>query len=250
MNKTIYDNKYEASYNKEARVYDEKRFGSLKGGHDKQFKNDVIVEILKRRNRLNEHVKIIDIASGTGRILHELAKYPFNEICAVDISKEMLNISQKKLEKQYRDKIHYSVADMKKLEFPDEKFDVATLGSFFYLIPQDLYPEYITDIYRILKPNGYLICEVSNALKLLSPKNFITTLIHIHVRKKEVKSHIYPWTIKNSFKPFEIDEITGVCYPQISKNLNTYKFYSRLLGQSVPTKFFAGKFILVLKKSC
>lgn len=244
-----YDEKYKRSYGTEAKVYDRLRFGTIRQLHSKQLKNDAILDILETKGLIGENVKVIDLATGTGRIAHELVKKKFSHVYSADITSEMLEVSKESLDTKYQGKLSWTLADMKDLPFRENSFDVAIVGSFFYLIPQREYNNYTRDIWRILKPGGIFICEVSNSLAVFNPKNLIYILIHKYWRKSDVKSYINPWKLNRIFKYFELEKIIGVEYPMITSDYEFYKRYSYFFGQFPITKFLGGKFVLVLKKS-
>lgn len=248
MDNEHYNRKYKKIYGIGAKSYDETRFGTTKKLFSKRIKNDNIYDILVRKNIISEDVKIIDLATGTGRIAHELVKKGFSHVYSADITAEMLMENKQNLDLKYHDKVSWLLVDIKNIPFKDSSFDVATVGSFFYLIPQNQYNNYLQDIYRVLKSEGILICEISNALHLINPKSFVSIMHHKYLKRKMVKSFIYPWNIKKLFECFDLDEIIGVGYPLLSKNYDFHWRLSYLLGHSIITKFIGGMYILVFKK--
>lgn len=249
MSRIDYDDRYRKIYDEEAGRYDESRFTDRKGRFDRDYKNDIILGVLRRHGLLSAQTTIIDMAAGTGRITHFLAEHSSAKLVATDISREMLSVNQHALPEDCRDRVEFKVTSMKKLDLPDRCADAVTVGSFFYLIPRQDYRLYTTDIGRVLKPGGILIAEVSNALALMSPRSFLRVAVHRHLRRKQVTSHVYPWQIGRLFRGFHADEVIGASYPVVSKRYETYARYSRLLGRSPGFRYLGGKCTLVLRTS-
>jgi ubiquinone/menaquinone biosynthesis C-methylase UbiE len=243
-----YDRRYAKIYGEEAGQYDENRFGGRRGRFDRDYKNAVILNVLRGRGLLAAENTIIDIAAGTGRITHYLAARSSAVIVAIDISKEMLALNECGLPAAARSRVEYRVMSVKELDLPDGTADGATLGSFLYLIPREDYAAYTSDIRRILKPGGILVAEVANALGLVNPRNFVRVAVHRHLRRKRVKSHVYPWEVRRLFPGFDLEEVVGASYPVVSKRYETYAGYSRAMGRSPGLKHLGGKCTLVLRR--
>jgi ubiquinone/menaquinone biosynthesis C-methylase UbiE len=248
VDESSYPKHYKEVYNEDARFYDQSRFGDTGSRHAKQVKNDLILDILDRNKLLSEDTRIIDIATGTGRIAHDLVKKNFSRVFAADISRGMLEQNKANLDEKYHGKMAWTNANMKSLPFPDNSFDVVTIGSFFYLIPLDEYHGFTTDIHRILKPNGLFICEVSNTMGIFNPFSAMKVLIHKYWKKKKVKSYVNPWNIRRLFRNFSLEDFYGVEYPVISGNYGFYKRLTLFLGRFPITRLLGGKFLLVLRK--
>jgi ubiquinone/menaquinone biosynthesis C-methylase UbiE len=237
---------YLDTYTKEASVYDQRRWASKRGGKAKSLRNEYFFDVLRKYNLIRPDKKIIDVASGTGRVALELVTFGYEKVVACDLTDAMLNVSRSKLPPQYKDKLEYHVADMKKLPFPDGSFDGATLGAFFYLVPLEEYGAYTRDIYRVLRKDGILVCEVMNQLHLFNPFKGIMKFWHRHIRGKKIKSHAYPWELKKAFAPFEVVEIIGTDFPAFTMLFGDR--FIRFLSRSPLTKYLGGRFVVGLKK--
>jgi len=112
-------------------------------------------DLLCSMANLNRDSKVLDLACGLGTTsfyLHQ--KYKCN-VVGVDISKNLIDIAQNVLDKTgLQDKIQFVVADALKLPYPDNSFDFVITQAFFILINDK--EKAIEEIYRVLKPNGYL----------------------------------------------------------------------------------------------
>lgn len=99
--------------------------------------------------------KILDICTGTGIAAFKAAEvFPLASIDAVDQAEEMINIAQRKA----KDKGVYNIKFLKgnavKLDYPNNKFD---------LIISSNAPIYLSEVFRILRPNGLLLVTYSFA---------------------------------------------------------------------------------------
>jgi ubiquinone/menaquinone biosynthesis C-methylase UbiE len=248
MSHQDYDDQYRRAYNLAASGYDKTRFGHRKGVFDRDFKTEVILDVLEQRGLLGNNALVVDFAAGTGRITHALARYPYAKVIALDIAEEMLRINEETLPKAWGSRVEYRIASMKATGLAGERFDAATLGSFLYLLPREVYPAYLKDVRRVLKPGGILIAEIANAFSLASPLNFARVLVRRHILRKRVTSHLYPWEWKRAFHGFEIEEAIGTTYPALTSSYRTYARYSKRLGRSHLLKYVGGKCTVVLRK--
>ncbi|MDF1498783.1 MAG: class I SAM-dependent methyltransferase [Patescibacteria group bacterium] len=113
--------------------------------------------------------KVLEVGCGTGLILQEINKYTFEAI-GIDISDKMLDISKNK-------NLNVLNADVNKIPFPDEYFDV--VYSFKVLAHIKNIEVALKEMARVTKPNGKLFLEFYNpySFKRLNniffkPKNF------------------------------------------------------------------------------
>lgn len=238
--------KYLESYTEEAKKYDQHRWQNPNGLFAKNQRNRFFFEILKKYNLISPEKKIIDVASGTGRVALELVTFGYQKVVAVDLTNAMLDVSRSKLPEQYKNNLEYHVADMKKLPFETGTFDGATLGAFLYLIPLNEYPAYLADVNRVLKKDGILVCEVMNQFHLFNPIKIIGKFIHRHIKGKKIKSHAYPWELKTVFAPFQVVEVIGTDFPGFLRIFGDG--FIDFLSKSSLTKYFGGRYVVGLKK--
>ena len=100
------------------------------------------------REVTNEESRILDIGTGGGeKVILEYPDYA-KEIIATDLSNEMIETAKKNLEKSGRKNITFKVMNSLKMDVPDEYFDVVTARHT---------PSCPEQIYKTLKPGGYLI---------------------------------------------------------------------------------------------
>lgn len=107
---------------------------------------------------------ILDIAAGTGDFSILESQKTNAQITAIDISQNMLNIAIEKAKKQNITNINFQKADSLNMPFNDNSFEAATVG--FGVRNFSDIPAGMTEILRVLKPNGKLV-----VLELSEPSN-------------------------------------------------------------------------------
>jgi putative AdoMet-dependent methyltransferase len=95
--------------------------------------------------------RILDIGIGTGNFT-ELFVTPETEVHGLDISDEMLKECQKKFPE-----FHLTLGEFPNIKYQHETFDLVISSFCFHEIPPNQRNEACREIYRILKPNGYVL---------------------------------------------------------------------------------------------
>jgi demethylmenaquinone methyltransferase/2-methoxy-6-polyprenyl-1,4-benzoquinol methylase len=108
---------------------------------------------------------ILDIATGTGDFAIEAMKLNPEKVIGVDISEGMLKLGVEKINKLgLQNKIELKLGDSESLPFSDNSFDAITVG--FGVRNFENLEKGISDIYRVLKPNGmFVVLEFSKPSK-------------------------------------------------------------------------------------
>ena len=101
--------------------------------------------------KLDKNKKLLEIGAGLGENASQLLKMSFN-VCATDLSSKSVELMSKKFSKNKN--FTAKIADMEKLQFKDESFDViCSAGSLSYGDNNQVMNEF----YRVLKLGGSLI---------------------------------------------------------------------------------------------
>jgi demethylmenaquinone methyltransferase/2-methoxy-6-polyprenyl-1,4-benzoquinol methylase len=110
--------------------------------------------------------KILDIATGTGDFALESLRIHPQNVIGVDISEGMLKVGMEKMRaKQVDHLISLRLGDSENLPFQDEIFDAITVG--FGVRNFENLNKGLTEMYRVLKPNGKVVI-----LEFSKPKVF------------------------------------------------------------------------------
>jgi len=125
-------------------------------GIDIKWRNKV-VEIVGKNNPET----ILDIATGTGDLAISLTKTSAKKIIGLDISKGMLSVGRKKIEKlNLNNKIEMVLADSEEIPFEDASFDAITVA--FGVRNFENLEKGLSEIYRVLKTGGiFVVLETS-----------------------------------------------------------------------------------------
>jgi demethylmenaquinone methyltransferase/2-methoxy-6-polyprenyl-1,4-benzoquinol methylase len=120
-----------------------------------------IVKILKSKNPST----ILDVATGTGDLAIEMVKTNAKKIIGLDISKGMLDVGINKIKhKNLNNTIEMIIGDSENLKYDDNFFDAVTVS--FGVRNFESLDLGLSEIFRVLKPNGSLvILETSNPTK-------------------------------------------------------------------------------------
>ena len=105
------------------------------------------------------HMRVLEIATGPGRVLAEIARRVQNAgpVYGIDISPKMLNIAKKRMMKNGYDNVVLEQGDCRQLPWQDNYFDVLYNGYMMDLIPTGEMEPILKEMYRVLKPGGKLI---------------------------------------------------------------------------------------------
>lgn len=156
--------------------------------------------------------RVLDLGCGTGifsQILSHLEGV--TEVVGLDISKE--SVLQAK--RRGNDRCRFLAGSATELPFPDSSFDaVVAFGDIISHIHNG-YKDAISEVGRILKPGGYLLCDVDNKwnLGLLSEPHELKTCL-----QTLPSGHLREWSFLDAFgnqcslhfKTFRPSEITGL----------------------------------------
>ncbi|MFX4223871.1 MAG: ArsR/SmtB family transcription factor [Thalassobaculum sp.] len=97
---------------------------------------------------------LLDIGTGTGRVLEQLADHVTSAV-GIDNAKPMLEIARDKLDRAGLNNCQVRLADMYHLPFPADRFDAVTLNMVLHYaeVPADV----LREAARVLKPGGRAI---------------------------------------------------------------------------------------------
>lgn len=116
--------------------------------------------------------RILDVATGTGDLAAAMARIPGAKVTALDLSREMLAIAQKK----YPD-IAFLEGYAEKLPFGTASFDMVSAG--FGVRNFENLEQGIQESFRVLKPGGHLLI-----IEPMIPRNPMTKALYLVYFKK------------------------------------------------------------------
>jgi len=127
----------------------------------------------------NSEAQVLDAAGGTGKWTIPIAKCG-PKVVLVDISDEMLEVARRKITEQaLQGQITALKGDVRKLDFPDETFDMVFCDHALCFIKEQ--KEVIKELVRVLKTNHPIIISGQNryilSLSLMQDIDFATKVL-------------------------------------------------------------------------
>jgi demethylmenaquinone methyltransferase/2-methoxy-6-polyprenyl-1,4-benzoquinol methylase len=101
--------------------------------------------------------RVLEIGCGTGNELLDLASLvgPTGQVCGIDVSSGMLEVSRRKLEKHPpTGPVELREGDARKLPFPDASFDAVYCSFTLELFSDDDIPRVLAEVRRVLRAGG------------------------------------------------------------------------------------------------
>ncbi|MCK4911939.1 MAG: methyltransferase domain-containing protein [Thermodesulfovibrionales bacterium] len=176
-------------YEAEAETYDTRRWTTRSGRYGDAMQKEIALAL----GSPCEGMRVLDIATGTGRFALEMARKGAI-VTALDSSKAMLEIVEKKFASEGlsdRVKVVHGLATELPLE--NEAFDLCTCINALNHIPDHAYV--LKEIERVLVPGGSAVTNYTNWLSCYMPFG-----LWVNLRQKSVTRDVYTkW-----FNPFEI----------------------------------------------
>lgn len=166
-----------------------------------RYRQNYILKMIKNLN-LQESSTILDAGCGPGDLLLALDT-PFSTLQGIDIAEEMVNIANQKSKKNQKNYIKFECGDIENLRFENSSFDLIICSGVIEYLKDDII--WMKEIKRVLKPEGYLIVNVTNKYsvrkwtsglvdKLKSVKLFLNWMNFIKVKiLHKGKIHYFPF---------------------------------------------------------
>jgi len=194
------------------------------------LEKQILKETLSRFNKNKKTVRILDFASGTGRVAEYLEELGFRNILCMDASNEMLKEARKKTKYS-----KFAVVDItdKKIEkkFKKESFDIIIAFRFFLNADKELRSEAIKRLDWFLKKSGTLIFNIHgnrNSLRFFGVVS-INTLKFILQREKRKNKNYVPYRNQLSIK--DIHRLLSQTSLKIGQ-IYSYSFFPEILSKA------------------
>jgi len=118
-----------------------------------------IIPPITRFVREERATRLLDVACGTGRTLHQIARtHPALRLWGVDLSPAYVKVARKRLEDS---DVTVAVENAEQLPFADGAFDVVTSVYLFHELPRNARRNVVREMLRVLRPGGLLVIEDS-----------------------------------------------------------------------------------------
>lgn len=141
-------------YNERSSIYDNLSWNDKSHPEILGFKNTV---------KVKKGDLVLDIATGTGQFLLDMAKDGAN-CFGIDISQKMLEQIKPKIEHlRLQDNIReLRVGEADDLPYPDDLFDLVTCIGMFEYYPLEYLQIVLREIHRVLKPKGTSFIDIAD----------------------------------------------------------------------------------------
>jgi ubiquinone/menaquinone biosynthesis C-methylase UbiE len=121
-----------------------------------------IIPPITRFMRDEKATRLLDVACGTGRTLHQIARtHPGLRLWGVDLSPAYVSVARRRLESP---EVTIAVENAEQLPFADGAFDVVTSVYLFHELPRNARRNVVREMHRVLRPGGLLVLEDSAQL--------------------------------------------------------------------------------------
>jgi len=115
---------------------------------------------------LNEHpgdARLLDVACGTGRTLHQLSRaHPRLRLHGVDMSPAYIKRARKRLLDV--EEVTLAAENAEALPWADATFDIATSVYLFHELPRNARRNALREMFRVVRPGGLVVIEDSAQL--------------------------------------------------------------------------------------
>jgi ubiquinone/menaquinone biosynthesis C-methylase UbiE len=167
-----------------------------------------------------KELKILDLGCGTGRHTFYLAKNKNWKITSIDLSPTAINFIKEKSIKKGFNNISVQEGNFEKIPFDNKTFDVILSTKALHHGSYDEIEGYCKEIYRVLKPGGYLV------LSILSDKDFRVKTGKPF--KGDINTRIYCYNLPDDDLPhhFFTDEEIKDCFEK-------YKFVYKKIKRRI-----------------
>jgi ubiquinone/menaquinone biosynthesis C-methylase UbiE len=110
-----------------------------------------------------QRLRLLDIACGTGRTLHQMARtHPQMRLHGVDLSPAYVRMARRRLADV--DELTLAVENAESLPWADATFDIVTSVYLFHELPRNARRNVVREMLRVVRPGGLVVIEDSAQL--------------------------------------------------------------------------------------
>ncbi len=151
--------------------------------------------------------KILDLGCGTGSTTIMLQQaFPNAVVIGLDLSPQMLVISNHKAAQAGLNKIHWLHGLAESTKFADGEFDVVTASLLFHETPTSISKAILTEAYRLLKPGGQVVI-LDGHQKILRNTAWLTDIFEEPYIKDYAAGSVDAWLGKAGFSQVLTEDV-------------------------------------------
>jgi SAM-dependent methyltransferase len=113
-----------------------------------KVKADYIIDLATQHCGTPSRLSVLDVGCGIGNF-HPLLRPKFDRLFGVDISPVSIDLARAN-----NPGVVYQLYDGHRLPYPDDHFDVAFTVCVMHHVPPDQWPNFSSEMFRVLKPGG------------------------------------------------------------------------------------------------
>jgi len=193
---------------------------------------------------------LIDIASGSGYVAIEMAKFGLNVI-AIDLTPEAIN-NLNKYKKQFSlHSLTIKKCFAEKIPLPDKSVDFIVANAILEHIPNE--KEAINEWKRILKPHGKMLITVPLKLRYVWPFLWLVNYLHDkrigHLRRYDLQSLQAKFSLKVSkvFYTGHLLKVISVIMAFFVKNQKISNFFEKIDIKQENKRYGASNIIVLFE---
>ena len=127
----------------------------------------------------SKKVKILDIATGTGRTLRQIqSALPQVELYGIDLSGSYLKQASKYLSCRSGDLVQLTKGNAEKMPYASESFQALTCVFLFHELPRDARQNVLNECFRLLEPGGTLV--LADSIQIEDSPEFTPIMENFH----------------------------------------------------------------------
>ena len=124
------------------------------------MRRQIIPPVTRAVRAADRPLRVLDVACGTGRTLHQLAvAHPALRLYGVDLSPAYVRLARRRLADVAE--VALAVENAEALPFADAAFDVVTSVYLFHELPRNTRRAVAREILRVVRPGGLVVIEDS-----------------------------------------------------------------------------------------
>ena len=128
--------------------------------------------LMNFNNRKKDTIKILDVATGSGRTLKQLrGAFPNEKITGLDLSGSYLKEASRYISDLEGDLIELIKGNAEELPFKDDSIQAVSCVYLFHELPRTIREKVLNEFYRVLEPGGTLV--LADSIQISDSPDFI-----------------------------------------------------------------------------